>query len=499
MKKLKNTITLALIISSVMLLVALQTFWLRSSYMNELSDLRKQTNLIFRNTVFQLRDSVFFSSLRPYEDSVRQNLNRSNITINGMEITDTVFLKRQASTVQVFLSSSGESDSLINAIKPLTQKLKSMQQRGDQNFTIRIAADSINRDTLLHHFKKNLMEENIAIDADVSEIKFSRMKVNNHTALQFIPPGPRFESSEYHIPFPKQSHFSDTLSIEPVRLNPAKLYAARLTGIRKTIIKKITPQIAFSLFLTLLTTVAFIVMYRSIRNQQRLMQLKNEFISNITHELKTPITTVGVAIEALRNFKGINNPEVTDEYLGIAQNELNRLSILTEKVLRTAIYEDKGVVFKPDPVDLDKITGQVLNSMKLVFDKQDAKVSFEKSGSDFNMMGSTIHLTSVIYNLLDNALKYSLLNPEIKISLKEEGANLILSVKDNGIGIPAEYQKKVFEKFFRVPTGDVHNIKGYGLGLSYVESVVRGHKGTIKVESEPGIGSNFIITFPKEL
>jgi signal transduction histidine kinase len=168
-------------------------------------------------------------------------------------------------------------------------------------------------------------------------------------------------------------------------------------------------------------------------------------------------------------------------------------------VLRTAILEDKGVEFKADPVELDKIIEQVLSSMKLLFEKQEANVSFEKTGSDFNMMGSNIHLTSVIYNLLDNALKYSPLKPEIKISLKEEANSLLLAVKDNGMGIPAEYQKKVFEKFFRVPTGDVHNIKGYGLGLSYVESVVKSHKGTIKVESEPGHGSNFVITLPKQL
>jgi two-component system phosphate regulon sensor histidine kinase PhoR len=135
--------------------------------------------------------------------------------------------------------------------------------------------------------------------------------------------------------------------------------------------------------------------------------------------------------------------------------------------------------------------------MKLVFEKQEAKVRFEKHGDNFSLMGGSVHLTSVIYNLLDNALKYSLINPEIHINLTGEARQIILSVKDNGIGIAAEYRKKVFEKFFRVPTGDVHNIKGYGLGLSYVESVVSSHHGTIKVVSEPGKGSNFIIALPK--
>jgi signal transduction histidine kinase len=483
--------------SSILLLLALQVLWLHSSYTNEISDLRKQTNGIFKNTVLQLRDSIFFSSLRPYEDSVRQNLNNGSITIRKVDVTDTVYLRKKSSTVQVFVSSTGENDSLINALKPLTQKLRSMKRDGGQNFTIRIAADSINLDTLQHHFRKNLLEEHITSHADVSEIKFSRLHFRKRSGNEAMPPIPPFEHGEYHIPFPEQSLFSDSLRIEPVRFNPAKLYVAQLTGVRSAIIKKITPQILFSIFLTLLTTAAFAIMYRSIRAQQRLMELKNDFISNITHELKTPITTVGVAIEALKDFKAMNNPTLTTEYLDIAQNELNRLSILTDKILKTAIFENKGIEFRSEPIDMDVLVEQVLASMKLVFEKQQARISFKKEGDDFSIQGGSVHLTSVVYNLLDNALKYSLINPEIEVTLKAEATQIILSVKDHGIGIAAEYRKKVFEKFFRVPTGDVHNIKGYGLGLSYVESVVKSHHGSIDAESEPGKGSNFIIKLPK--
>ncbi len=496
MKTSKNTLALVLIVSSIVLLLVLQVFWLRSSYINEITDLRKQTSLIFKNTVFQLRDSVFFTSIRPYADSVRQNLNKGDMVARKIEITDTVYLQKKSSTVQVFISSAGESDSLINALKPLTQKLKSMQRGSDQNFTIRIAADSINMDTLQHYYRKNLLEENILAIPSISEIKFSRWHFKKRSDAE-MPPLPPLEPGEYHIPFPKSSFFSDTLRVDPVRLNPAKLYEARLTGVRTSIIKKITPQILFSVFLTLLTSIAFIVMYRSILAQQKLMELKNDFISNITHELKTPVTTVGVALEALKSFKGLNNPELTNEYLEIAQNELNRLNILTDKILKTSIFENTGVDFNAEPVDMEKLVQQVVESMKLVFEKQGARIHVEKEGADFLLMGGPVHLTSIIYNLLDNALKYSHPIPEILISLKAMKDKVILTIKDHGIGIAPEYRKKVFEKFFRVPTGDVHNIKGYGLGLSYVESVVKSHRGTIEVESEPGKGCSFIITLPK--
>ncbi|HNU43066.1 MAG TPA: HAMP domain-containing sensor histidine kinase, partial [Cyclobacteriaceae bacterium] len=161
------------------------------------------------------------------------------------------------------------------------------------------------------------------------------------------------------------------------------------------------------------------------------------------------------------------------------------------------IFEDKGVTYTAEPVDLHQVINQVIDSMKLVFKKQNAIVNFSTEGRDFSLLGGASHLTSVIYNLLDNALKYSLVNPNINIHLQENKETLTIRIQDNGIGIASEYKTKVFEKFFRVPTGDVHNIKGYGLGLSYVDSVIKSHKGTIEVESEPGKGSTFIIRLPK--
>lgn len=365
---------------------------------------------------------------------------------------------------------------------------------GAQNFTIRIAADSLNLDSLKNHFKKNLYEVDITTPILVERLKLTPFH------FQGTPPTlPRhFEGpGEFTITIKNKSIFSDTLHTEPVSLNPGQLYIASLVDVRLTVLKKITPQILFSAFLTLLTAAAFIMLYRSLKAQQRLMALKNDFISNITHELKTPVTTVGVAIEALKSFKGLDNPKLTQEYLDIAQNELNRLSILTDKILKTAIFENKGVEFNAESLELDKLVEQVLSSMKLVFEKQRANVQFQKIGSDFHLNGGSVHLTSVVYNLLDNALKYSPSQPEISIVLTEKQDHLILTIKDNGIGIAQEYKKKVFEKFFRVPTGDVHNIKGYGLGLSYVESVVKSHKGTIELESESGKGSCFIIRLPK--
>jgi signal transduction histidine kinase len=261
--------------------------------------------------------------------------------------------------------------------------------------------------------------------------------------------------------------------------------------------REVMPQIFFSVFLTVMIGGAFIMMYRNLRSQERLMKSKNEFIGNISHELKTPVATVSVALEALKNFHAIDNPQLTREYLDIATAELDRLSLMTDKILKTAVFEDKGVEYEPEAVDLRRHVEQVLASMKLVFEKNRADIEFNAVGNDFVLYGSATHLTNVIYNLLDNALKYSKTSPSIKILLNAYPSEIKLSVKDNGIGIEPVYQKKVFEKFFRVPTGDVHDIKGYGLGLNYVASVVRRHKGTVVLISEAGAGSEFILSLPR--
>jgi two-component system phosphate regulon sensor histidine kinase PhoR len=262
------------------------------------------------------------------------------------------------------------------------------------------------------------------------------------------------------------------------------------------ILKKLASPILFSLFLVGVTVLAFTLLYRNLLRQRRLTEIKNEFISNITHELKTPIATVGVAIEALRNFNAINDPQRTKEYLDISQNELQRLSLLVDKVLKLSMFEKKEIELKYETFDLKDVVNEVVSSIRLQIEKYHANVSVNVEG-DTSLQGDRLHLLSVVFNLLDNALKYGNGNIAVKFDVIEKGNEVELSVADNGIGISQEYKDKVFEKFFRVPLGNTHNTKGHGLGLSYVAHVIRKHKGNIEVESQPGLGSKFIITLPK--
>ncbi|RYF94886.1 MAG: hypothetical protein EOO02_23445, partial [Chitinophagaceae bacterium] len=232
--------------------------------------------------------------------------------------------------------------------------------------------------------------------------------------------------------------------------------------------KKISSQIIISLLLVALTTVSFVVLYRNLVQQRRLTQLKNDFISNITHELKTPIATVSVAVEAMKSFNALADPKKTAEYLDISANELQRLSLLVDKVLRLSMFEKQEIELRKEQFDLKQLVLEVAASMRLQLEKTGAILRLDLPLSPVPLMADRLHITSVIYNLMDNALKYSGTNPFLTVGVKEKDNVVELVAADRGNGIPAEFQDKVFDKFFRVPTGDQHNVKGYGLGLSYV-------------------------------
>jgi two-component system, OmpR family, phosphate regulon sensor histidine kinase PhoR len=263
------------------------------------------------------------------------------------------------------------------------------------------------------------------------------------------------------------------------------------------IIQEIKLPIFFSIFLIGITLLSFWLLYRNVLRQQRLAAIKNEFINNITHELKTPIATVSVAIEALKNFNAINNPLRTKEYLDISSNEMQRLSMMVDKVLTLSVFEKNKMAINYEIVQLKNVVDEVIASLKPQIEKCHATIQIQQFGNT-ELQADRVQLSSVVYNLVDNALKYCRDIVSINIQLIEQKNEIRLVITDNGIGIPSEYQHKIFETFFRVPHGDTHNAKGHGLGLSYVASVVDKHHGTIKVESKVDEGTTFVITFPKQ-
>lgn len=468
--KMKRKLLVAAILMglSILLITIFQGYWLNKTYKDEKRNLSFKLRFILINSMQDLhRENVNLDSMlnmrrKSLGDSILKNGKRRMVT--------QVRQDKKIVTIEVSTDTTTIPKQPVRRRRP-----PNFEENNSDTISVKfsMAGDTIPLNTLEASLADSLKREGISINYQMKRLPPDTS--NNE-----------FGNGEDRITNGGLAHYVSRKGWELLVPNPSKY-----------LLKKISWPIVFSVFMILLTGFSFVFLYRNLRNQQRLTELKNDFINNITHELKTPIATVGVAIEALKNFNAIQNPERTKEYLDISGIELKRLSILVDKVLKQSMFEKKDMELEKEPVDLKQLVEETLRSMHLQFEQVQMKLSFETKGESFSIMADRLHITSVVYNLLDNALKYSAENPEITVLLSDMGNTIILSVADNGIGIPAGYTNKVFDKFFRVPHGNVHNIKGYGLGLSYVAQVIKGHGGNIKVESTEGKGSTFTISLPK--
>jgi len=256
---------------------------------------------------------------------------------------------------------------------------------------------------------------------------------------------------------------------------------------------------SISLTLMILIIVALMFMFRTILTQQKLSEIKNDFISNMTHEFKTPISTISLACEALSD-KDMMQQNTTDiaPFVKMINDENKRLSLLVERILQSAVMEKGEVKLREEKVILNEIIHEVTNHAQFRIQNSGGTIKLNIPNELITIQTDKMHMTNIVTNLVDNAIKYSSEAPDIEISLRRENKKLLLSVKDHGIGIKKEHLNKVFDKLYRVPTGNVHNVKGFGLGLSYVKAIAELHGWNVVVRSKYGEGSEFTLVM-KEL
>jgi two-component system, OmpR family, phosphate regulon sensor histidine kinase PhoR len=270
-------------------------------------------------------------------------------------------------------------------------------------------------------------------------------------------------------------------------------------GQRSDLFKSTAFLIFPSVLLTLIITAIFIVTLQIILRQKKISQIKNDFINNMTHELKTPISTISLASQMLRDSAVLHTPKSVDHISSVILDESERLSNQVEKVLQMAVFNEGKLKLKFSDIDLNKLIDTVASNFEIRVTTENGKLNTDLSAENPYIKGDEVHITNVIFNLLDNAMKYSKEAPQIELSTENKNGCIVVQVKDNGIGIPKEHQSQIFERFYRVPTGNVHNVKGFGLGLSYVKRIVDYHNGKIKVESTLGKGTRFRIFFPSKI
>jgi two-component system, OmpR family, phosphate regulon sensor histidine kinase PhoR len=253
---------------------------------------------------------------------------------------------------------------------------------------------------------------------------------------------------------------------------------------------------SFSSVVLLLVIVFFAYALFVILRQKKLSEIQKDFINNMTHEFKTPISTIALSTEVLKNPDIVNHPERLMNYTAIIEKENLRLKQHVERVLQMARLDKEDIGLKKEQVDIHQLIEDAIHNTSVVLNENTGKVEVVAGASQSRIPGDRLHLTNVFNNLLENAIKYCKGCAEISIRTENRENGIAVEVKDNGIGITPENQKRIFQKFYRVPTGNVHDVKGFGLGLSYVKTVVEEHGGHIHVRSELGKGSIFSVYLP---
>lgn len=288
-----------------------------------------------------------------------------------------------------------------------------------------------------------------------------------------------------------------------IELTPEDSYRARETlyiSIREDknlIIREMGWMVVASIIFTTIIVLAFALTVRTLINQKKVSEIKSDFINNMTHELKTPLATISLAIDALTNEKVIHDTDKIKIYSSMIKEENKRMNKQVEKILQAARLEKEEIKLTLQKLDAHQIISKVAHNLALQVQEKHGAIELHLAATDSVIEADEVHFSNIIFNLLDNAMKYSTEAPKIVVeTLKHGNGMFTIKIRDNGIGMDKETQQRIFEKFYRAHTGNIHNVKGFGLGLSYVKAIVDAHDGKIKVESAPGKGSLFTITLP---
>ncbi|HEV3251104.1 MAG TPA: HAMP domain-containing sensor histidine kinase [Puia sp.] len=303
-----------------------------------------------------------------------------------------------------------------------------------------------------------------------------------------------FEDTVHYIPYVYVLALPSGSDLEG--LVPAESLCVVVPDIKSIAFKQIRFMIVGVVFFTLIIISAFYVTVSTLLRQKKLSEIKNDFINNMTHELKTPLATISLAIDALRNEKVVKDRQKSDYFNGIIKEENKRMNKQVETILQAALLEKQELQLNLQPIHVHTIIRDVVDSFQLQLEERKGKADLQLNAKNDLVEADEVHFTNLIANLVDNAMKYSKDQIVIKITTHGTNKNLVVRIEDNGIGMNKETQRRIFERFYRAHTGNIHNVKGFGLGLSYVRTIVDAHHGKIKVESVIGKGTIFTLEFP---
>ncbi len=456
---------------------------------NEITSIGSDTNKMHLNREFyknnvNLLDS-FKVKLLPYVNEPKNFFVFSNDSIIFKINTDSSVYKVSSKRIDAKAKQNTGNFTKDNLHKSLVDK---------------IANKTVFVENIINQLIRKQIRIEDRIDAQTLKAIIDKIFINNDIDLnyQFAV---KFENASFHIKSESfdaktKTHRYETILFPNDVLSESYFLELYFPKERNILLKSLNTIKYMSILLTLIILGIFFAAIFMLFRQEKLSEIKNDFVQNMTHELKTPISTISLASQMLKD-KSIPVESKNYEFISnIIDNESRRLGFQVEKVLQMAIIEKGGLNLKIKELNLHQLISDVVTNFSLKIENKNGKISTNLHAISFIVFVDEVHFTNVIFNLLDNAIKYCQREPIIEISTENRKNGVSLYIKDNGIGIAKENLKRIFEKFYRVPTGNVHNVKGFGLGLSYVKKIIDEHKGEIFVVSELGKGTIFEIYLP---
>lgn len=432
-------------------------------------------------------------SNQPQEETITHQLRGREVAPDGTELNWEVSTTVQKPTKQVFQPPKKDGTNAISQTffdLQEEQKKRYLYERG-------VMEETLNR--TLKSASDVPIEERVSFKDLESNIKTELKNNNVELAFQYevvdkndkpVYKQPRFSDQD------KRNVYQQVLfpNDPPNKVYHLKVYFPQRSEYVFSEVSFLYPAIIFSLILLVTFVIIIYITFR----QKRLSEMKSDFMNNMTHELKTPVSTISLAAQMLKDGSITKSPDVFKHISGVINDETERLSFQVEKVLQMSLFEKQRATLKMKELDANDIVVSVANTFQLKVEKFGGHLDIDLEATDSAIEADKMHFTNVLFNLLDNAVKYRKEDTPLELMIRTWNSNnkLYISVEDNGIGIKKEYVKKIFERFYRVSTGNRHDVKGFGLGLAYVRKIVEDHKGTIKAESDLGKGTKFIICLP---
>jgi two-component system phosphate regulon sensor histidine kinase PhoR len=357
-----------------------------------------------------------------------------------------------------------------------------------ENFTFEDVNDKLRKAFNIVGLKNTRFEFSISSDFGNTALSYRTSQLQSPNFINEI----QDTSHNLSVFFPLQApENTDAGSILP-----DEMLAVVIPNYKNIVLGEMRLMIAGAIFFTLVIITAFYVTVNALVRQKKVSEIKNDFINNMTHEFKTPLATISLAVDALRNEKVVQSREKSEYFTGIIKEENRRMNKQVETILQASLLDRQEQQLNLGPLHAHEVIREAMENFYLQLEGKEGRSELQLNAKNDLLLADEVHFMNIITNLIDNAIKYSNDNLLIRIMTQSTAKNLVIRIEDNGIGMSKETQRRIFEKFYRAHTGNLHNVKGFGLGLSYVKTIVDAHHGKIRVDSVMGKGTTFTLEFP---